>query len=121
IYVTHDQVEAMTMADKIVVMHQGLVSQMGEPLELYDRPANVFVAGFIGSPAMNLIEGVVTDSSKPAFRSDGGAMLPIPANAGVDGRRRVTYGIRPEHVVLGGDIEATVQIIEPTGSETMLL
>ena len=121
IYVTHDQVEAMTMADKIVVMHQGLVSQMGEPLELYDRPANVFVAGFIGSPAMNLVQGVVTDSSKPAFRADGGAVLPLPDDTALQNGQKITYGIRPEHIVLGGDIEATVHVMEPTGSETTLL
>ena len=121
IYVTHDQVEAMTMADKIVVMHQGLVSQMGEPLELYDQPANVFVAGFIGSPAMNLVQGVVTDSSKHAFRADGGAVLPLPDDTTLQSGQKITYGIRPEHIVVGGDIEATVHVIEPTGSETTLL
>ncbi len=117
VYVTHDQIEAMTMADKIVVMNNGNIEQTGAPLELYDRPKSLFVAGFIGSPAMNILPG------KPAqggFLADGGAVLPMPASAlnGVG-----YYGIRPEHMRLAGTdgIPATVQIVEPTGSETQVM
>jgi multiple sugar transport system ATP-binding protein len=117
IYVTHDQIEAMTMADKIVVMHDGVVEQVGAPLELYDRPANLFVAGFIGSPAMNILPGATGEGG---FVAEGGAVLPLPA-----GVRNGTgyYGIRPEHMRLEseGGIPATVQIIEPTGSETQVM
>jgi multiple sugar transport system ATP-binding protein len=121
VYVTHDQVEAMTMADRIVVMHDGVVEQMGSPLDLYDRPANIFVAGFIGSPAMNLIKGKVKVNGKPSFESDSGIVLPLQnAPAGSDGKP-VIYGIRPEHFSLGsGGVPAEVSVIEPTGSETQL-
>jgi multiple sugar transport system ATP-binding protein len=117
VYVTHDQIEAMTMADKIVVMNGGNVEQAGPPLELYDRPANLFVAGFIGSPAMNLIVGRPGDGG---FLAEGGAVLPMPADArGVPG----VYGIRPEHMLLAPEdgMEATVTLVEPTGSETQVL
>src|SRR5690606_8033157 len=96
VYVTHDQIEAMTMADKIVVMNGGHVAQMGAPLELYDRPANVFVAGFIGSPSMNLIEGVVAGDHVVT----GDLRLPL-AGARAEEGRRVVYGIRPEHLLVG--------------------
>ncbi len=121
VYVTHDQVEAMTMADRIVVMNAGVVEQVGTPLELYDRPANLFVAGFIGSPSMNLIKGVIRAKGKPAFLSDGGVTLPLAtAPRGSDGRPAI-YGIRPEHFSLGGrDMKADVAVIEPTGSETQV-
>ncbi|WP_237213077.1 ABC transporter ATP-binding protein [Falsiroseomonas oryziterrae] len=115
VYVTHDQIEAMTMADQIVVMNGGRIEQAGAPLELYDRPGNVFVAGFIGSPAMNLLQGEVADGG---FRCQGGAVLPLPPHAP---RNVATYGIRPEHLVLAADgIEATIAIVEPTGSETQV-
>src|SRR5690348_1230368 len=103
IYVTHDQIEAMTMADKIVVMHDGLVEQIGAPLELYDRPDNVFVAGFIGSPAMNFLRGTIRVNGAASFEGPDGVRLPLataPANA--DGRP-VVYGIRPEHFVIADD------------------
>jgi multiple sugar transport system ATP-binding protein len=121
IYVTHDQIEAMTMADQIVVMHDGYIEQTGSPLELYDRPANRFVAGFIGSPAMNFIDGTQRDGAVVAAN---GARLPLAgAQAANDGRAMV-YGIRPEHLDLvnGSDdgFEAEVVVIEPTGSETQL-
>jgi len=121
VYVTHDQIEAMTMADQIVVMHDGIVEQTGGPLDLYDRPANRFVAGFIGSPAMNFIDG----------RLDGGAVVVAggarvgapPATNGA--ARDVVYGIRPEHLELCGDgdpggFDAEVVVVEPTGSETQV-
>jgi multiple sugar transport system ATP-binding protein len=115
IYVTHDQIEAMTMADQIVVMNAGRIEQAGAPLALYDRPANTFVAGFIGSPAMNLIPGEVADGR---FRAQGGAWLPLPPDAPA---AAATYGIRPEHLLLAEDgIEARLSVIEPTGSETQV-
>ncbi|WP_424138974.1 ABC transporter ATP-binding protein [Roseomonas chloroacetimidivorans] len=121
VYVTHDQIEAMTMADKIVVMQAGRVEQIGTPLELYDRPANLFVAGFIGSPAMNLLRGQVNGG---AFRpegldSAGPIALPLPERA-AEGQP-VVYGIRPEHLRLSDTgIPVTVQLVEPTGAETMV-
>jgi multiple sugar transport system ATP-binding protein len=118
IYVTHDQIEAMTMADRIVVMHDGLVEQIGAPLDLYDRPQNLFVAGFIGSPAMNFFKGVVRANGRSEFECASGARLPLAgAPAGSDGRPAV-YGIRPEHFIIADDgAEAEIQVVEPTGSE----
>ncbi len=121
VYVTHDQVEAMTMADRIVVMHDGIVEQIGTPLELYDRPANIFVAGFIGSPAMNLIKGTIQVNGRASFVTDGGAVLPLKdAPRSVAGKPLI-YGIRPEHFSLGsGGVDAEVSVLEPTGSETQV-
>src|SRR3989449_9321086 len=97
IYVTHDQIEAMTLADRIVVMHDGLVEQVGAPLELYDRPQNLFVAGFIGSPAMNFLTGTIHTNGVPQFESVNGIRLPLTTvPSGNDGRPAI-YGIRPEH------------------------
>jgi multiple sugar transport system ATP-binding protein len=120
IYVTHDQIEAMTMADRIVVMRDGHIAQVGVPLELYDRPANVFVAGFIGSPAMNLLPGAVRrQGGSPAVAVDG-ASLPVPDRPGLTEGRKVVFGIRPEHLDLtgAGGMPAQVVVVEPTGSET---
>jgi len=121
IYVTHDQVEAMTMADRIVVMHDGIVEQIGTPLDLYDRPANMFVAGFIGSPSMNLLKGKVKVNGVASFVTDGGVTLPLAsAPLGSDGRPAV-YGFRPEHLKLGGSgLSAEISVVEPTGSETQV-
>src|SRR5262245_49665694 len=120
VYVTHDQVEAMTMADRIVVMHDGVVEQVGSPLDLYDRPANIFVAGFIGSPAMNLLKCTIKLNGSPSFMTEDGLSLPLAAApAGADGKA-VIYGIRPEHFALGGDVKAEVSVVEPTGSETQV-
>ena len=122
VYVTHDQVEAMTMADRIVVMRDGVVEQTGAPLDLYDRPANMFVASFIGSPSMNLLPGKIKVNGKASFVTEGGVSLPLAsAPAGSDGRPAV-YGIRPEHFVLGGadGVPAEVSVLEPTGSETQV-
>ena len=118
IYVTHDQIEAMTMADKIVVMHGGIVEQIGAPLELYDRPANRFVASFIGSPAMNLIEGTI-ESGGAGFATADGVRLPLASvPTGAAGKPAI-YGIRPEHfTVADHGIPVKVVVIEPTGSET---
>jgi multiple sugar transport system ATP-binding protein len=121
IYVTHDQIEAMTLADRIVVMHDGLVEQVGAPLELYDRPQNLFVAGFIGSPAMNFLTGTIRTNGVPQFESANGIRLPLTrVPPGNDGRPAI-YGIRPEHFVIADDgAEAEVQVVEPTGSELQI-
>jgi multiple sugar transport system ATP-binding protein len=124
IYVTHDQIEAMTMADKIVVMRDGLVEQIGSPLELYDNPANQFVAGFIGSPAMNFLPGTLKRSGgQVGVQLSDGVILPMPSTAGgVDGQK-VIFGTRPEHVELvsGGDgVPAEVVVVEPTGADTQV-
>ncbi|MDQ0391209.1 ABC transporter ATP-binding protein [Labrys monachus] len=120
IYVTHDQIEAMTMADRIVVLHDGIIEQIGSPLELYDRPANLFVAGFIGSPAMNMLDGHLQTSGDARFVTEDGIELPVAdVPAGSDGRP-VIYGIRPEHFALGGPLQAQVSVVEPTGSETQV-
>jgi multiple sugar transport system ATP-binding protein len=121
VYVTHDQIEAMTMADKIVVMHDGIVEQIGAPLDLYDRPDNLFVAGFIGSPAMNLLKGKIKLNGAAAFEGPNGVQLPLAgAPSGADGRPAV-YGIRPEHFTIADQgAEAEIVVVEPTGSETQV-
>jgi multiple sugar transport system ATP-binding protein len=121
VYVTHDQIEAMTMADKIVVMHDGLVEQIGAPLELYDHPDNLFVAGFIGSPAMNFLKGKVRLNGKAAFEGPQGVELPLAGAAGGADGQPAIYGIRPEHFAIAEDgAEAEIQVVEPTGSETQV-
>jgi multiple sugar transport system ATP-binding protein len=116
IYVTHDQVEAMTMADKIVVMNGGRVEQIGSPLELYDNPANLFVAGFIGSPAMNFLPG----------KANGGAIVlaggtEIPAKTALPSGRDVIAGVRPEHLAVStAGVPAEVVVVEPTGADTLI-
>ena len=125
IYVTHDQIEAMTMADQIVVMRDGEVEQTGRPLELYDRPGNTFVAGFIGSPAMNLIEGTVRRSNGRAdvVMEDGTALPLTPKYEAPEGAA-VHYGMRPEHWRLaenGNGLAADIVVVEPTGAETLVV
>jgi multiple sugar transport system ATP-binding protein len=121
VYVTHDQIEAMTMADKIVVMHAGLVEQIGAPLDLYDRPDNLFVAGFIGSPAMNLLRGTVRANGGAGFEGPGGMRLPLVAPDGWNGRA-VTCGVRPESFALAEDgSEGVIQVVEPTGAEIQVV
>jgi multiple sugar transport system ATP-binding protein len=118
VYVTHDQIEAMTMADRIVVMHDGIIEQIGTPLELFDRPGNLFVAQFIGSPAMNVLKGVVQGQSVQAD----GAHWPMGHTAGVKDGQSVHYGIRPTDIALSNQgVEAKVVVVEPTGAETELL
>ncbi|MBY0339042.1 MAG: sn-glycerol-3-phosphate ABC transporter ATP-binding protein UgpC [Acetobacteraceae bacterium] len=116
VYVTHDQIEAMTMADKIVVMELGHIRQAGPPLELYDRPQNLFVAGFIGSPAMNFIQGAV---GPHAFHAEDGTEWPLPPQPVRPGP--AVYGIRPEHFRLDPEgMPARVALVEPMGSETLV-
>jgi multiple sugar transport system ATP-binding protein len=122
IYVTHDQVEAMTMGDKIVVLNSGRVEQIGAPLDLYDRPANVFVATFLGSPAMNLIKGTIGGRGDHLTFADGTSAAIRSTLAGWEGRP-VVFGVRPENVRLDpiGGIDCVVSLVEPTGSETHLI
>jgi multiple sugar transport system ATP-binding protein len=122
VYVTHDQIEAMTMADKIVVMRDGVVEQMGTPLELYDHPANQFVAGFIGSPSMNFLPGTIRRADGAAYVDFGaGTRVPAPPSAAQDGQP-VIFGTRPEHLSLGseGGIPSEVVVLEPTGMDTFI-
>lgn len=122
IYVTHDQIEAMTMADKIVVMHDGIVEQTGAPLDLYDKPANLFVASFIGSPAMNLIEGRIAANGSLGFEASGGQVLPLNSAPPASDGRSVVYGVRPEHLHLDDNgFPAEIAVVEPMGSETHVL
>ncbi|MBY5447689.1 sn-glycerol-3-phosphate ABC transporter ATP-binding protein UgpC [Rhizobium leguminosarum] len=122
VYVTHDQIEAMTMADKIVVMHDGVVEQIGTPLDLYDKPANLFVGGFIGSPAMNMIKGRLDPEHPKIFKAPDGTALPVsnpPANAI---GRDLVYGLRPEYILLDANgLPGEIVVIEPTGYETHLI
>jgi len=119
VYVTHDQIEAMTMADKIVVMHDGVVEQVGAPLELYDRPANLFVAGFIGSPAMNFLKGKI---GPDIFRTTDGILLPLQSAPPAAVGRPAVYGVRPEHFALSQEgVPVRVSVIEPTGSEMQIV
>ena len=129
VYVTHDQIEAMTMADRIVVMHDGLIEQIGTPLDLYDQPCNLFVAQFIGSPAMNVIEGrLQRDASNAGALTVAalGAQWPVAGlaagSAPATGGQAVHYGIRPGDLELAdAGIPAEVVVVEPTGAETELL
>ncbi len=123
IYVTHDQIEAMTMGDQIVVMRDGRIEQSGSPLDLYDHPANQFVAGFIGSPAMNFLPGTLRRSAGVAqVELNDGTLLPAPPDSGgVDGQA-VVYGTRPEHMTLSeaAGIPVQVVVMEPTGMDTFI-
>lgn len=117
VYVTHDQIEAMTLADRVVVMNGGVVEQVGAPLDLYDNPASLCVAAFIGSPPMNFFEG---DADGTALRLDDGTVLTLPI-PDPQGRARLTLGVRPEHLLLAETgWPATVAVVEPTGSETQI-
>jgi multiple sugar transport system ATP-binding protein len=118
-------IEAMTMADKIVVMRDGHIEQSGAPLDVYDRPDNLFVAGFIGSPAMNLVEGAVKRANGGAHVvTADGKTLPIAPGAAVAEGTKVIYGIRPDHITLangGGALDVEVAVVEPTGAETLVV
>ena len=127
IYVTHDQIEAMTMGDQIVVMKDGRIEQTGSPLELYDRPANLFVAGFIGSPSMNFLPATLRRNGGAArVEFSDGSHLPAPLGSeGSDGQP-VVFGTRPEHLTLGDGAQAglsiatEVKVVEPTGADTFV-
>jgi len=134
IYVTHDQVEAMTMGDRIVVMNAGHVQQIDSPLALYNRPANKFVAGFIGSPAMNFVPGTISGDAGPRFHSDDGAIvlsMPQPASkalATYQGKK-VMLGVRPEHLAMAegsataartSTVRLHLDAVEPMGNEIVL-
>ena len=121
VYVTHDQIEAMTMADKIVVMNNGRVEQIGSPLGFYDNPANLFVAGFIGSPAMNFLNGkLVRNGGGMQVQLGADLALPAPASAALEGRE-VTVGVRPEHLSVRSEgVPAEVVVVEPTGADTQI-
>ena len=122
IYVTHDQTEAMTMADRIVVMHAGRIEQVGTPLELYNAPDNLFVASFIGAPQMNLLEGKAVARDTGFIMMDGDAELTLPKGLQLTDGQDIIIGIRPEHLRVDpkGALQATVEVIEPMGSETHL-
>jgi multiple sugar transport system ATP-binding protein len=129
IYVTHDQIEAMTMADRIVAMHEGIAQQIGTPADLYDNPANLFVAGFIGSPAMNFIDATLVHEREAANNATlssvlvGTLRLGSVQHAGaVRNHGRVTIGIRPERIALGEapGLAAQIDLLEPTGLGTVL-
>ncbi|MCA0432150.1 MAG: sn-glycerol-3-phosphate ABC transporter ATP-binding protein UgpC [Proteobacteria bacterium] len=114
VYVTHDQIEAMTMADKIVILKDGVIEQQGSPMDVYDNPANLFVASFIGSPAMNLLRGKVKGLH---VVTEGGVKLPLPKGHAAKEGQSVVYGIRPEHLEAGKGFDATISVTEPTGPE----
>ena len=126
VYVTHDQVEAMTMADRIVVMHDGRIEQIGPPLKLYDHPQNLFVAQFIGSPAMNVVNGIVRRANGGGHVDMGdGVLWPLQQAPGADGQQ-VAYGVRPGDLALAqagapDTVTGEVVVVEPTGAETELL
>jgi multiple sugar transport system ATP-binding protein len=110
------------MADKIVVMHDGIVEQVGAPLELYDRPDNLFVAGFIGSPAMNMLKGAIRVNGTASFSGPGGVTLPLASVPAASDGRPAIYGVRPEHFEISDDgAEAEIQVVEPTGSEIQVV
>ena len=124
IYVTHDQVEAMTLADRIVVMKDGRIQQVADPDTIYNAPANAFVAGFMGSPSMNFLDGVF-EGGRVRLPQAGGALIDAPGGLGLSDGAPVTVGLRPEHISLSEDarsgIPARVEVIEPTGPETMVV
>ena len=125
IYVTHDQIEAMTLADRIVVLNQGYIEQQGTPRELYRHPANIFVASFIGTPSMNFLDAkVLSSDSGPMAELADGTIITLPSRARVTAGQNVTIGIRPEHIVQGNDgttIRGTTTIVEPTGAQAHML
>ena len=133
VYVTHDQIEAMTMADTVVVLRDGHLIQVGAPLEIYNHPSDLFVAGFVGSPAMNFINGVVAaEGGQAAIRLQDGCLLPVPKGASTTPGQKVVYGIRPEHLKIASSGEATpdanrfginaqISVVEPTGPDTHVI
>ena len=120
LFVTHDQVEAMTLGDRLVVMHEGRAAQIASPMEIFERPADTYVAGFIGSPSMNFLPATITEDAKAATLSDGNIIaLPHGQFAALPGQK-VTLGIRPEHISLPGPLRLITDLIEPLGSESVV-
>ena len=123
VYVTHDQVEAMTLGDRIVIMRDGWIQQAGKPLDLYDRPENTFVAAFIGSPEMNLLDGeLVREVGDLKVRSSG-LLIRMPEGLFSDDEQSVTLGIRPEHITIAEDspLEMVVSLVEQIGAQTYVM
>jgi len=123
IFVTHDQIEAMTLGDRIVIMRDGLIQQAGKPLDLYDHPANIFVASFIGSPEMNLVDGDLVVRDGQLEMRAGDLAVGIPERGLAKSERAVTLGIRPEHLIIsnGSPLELVVSLVEQIGAQTYLL
>jgi multiple sugar transport system ATP-binding protein len=133
VYVTHDQIEAMTLADRIAVMRDGELQQLGTPAEIYNTPSNIFVAGFMGSPSMNFVRGFVEISAgTPQLAlvgDDGGkSMLPLPIGMNLWDGKEVVMGIRPEHLLEGSEstntsssVKGLVEVLEPTGPDTIAM
>ncbi|CBS85932.1 sn-glycerol-3-phosphate import ATP-binding protein UgpC [Azospirillum lipoferum] len=120
LYVTHDQVEAMTLADRILVMNHGVAEQIGTPLEVYQRPASLFVAGFIGSPPMNVLDGRIDDRGE-AVLLPGGQRLTLPQPRPTDAGRPIKLGIRPEHMAVAADgFSIEVELVEALGADTVV-
>jgi sn-glycerol 3-phosphate transport system ATP-binding protein len=120
IYVTHDQVEAMTLADRLIVMNAGIAEQIGAPIELYERPESIFVGGFIGSPAMNFLPGRIAEG---CVVLDGGAALPLPDDTTAAPGSAVTVGLRPEHLATDGaaaPLNLAVDLVEMLGADTII-
>ena len=123
IYVTHDQIEAMTLADRIVLLRDGIIEQQGSPLDLYERPASKFVAGFLGSPKMNFVPGTILGKY---IVLAGGARLPFPPNFKSNGQKDVIIGLRPQHITVAGKtttaahahVPVIVELVQPTGSRS---
>jgi multiple sugar transport system ATP-binding protein len=123
VYVTHDQVEAMTMADRVVVMDKGKIIQASSPLDLYEKPVNIFVAGFIGAPSMNFLPGeVVTKNMKNSLQLDDGKLIALPNSLSARNGDQLTLGLRPENITRGqSDISMKVRSVEPLGSHTLAI
>jgi sn-glycerol 3-phosphate transport system ATP-binding protein len=120
LFVTHDQVEAMTLGDRLVVMHEGRAAQIASPMEIFERPADTYVAGFIGSPAMNFLPATITEDGKAARLADGNILALPPGQYAAQPGQKVTLGIRPEHISLPGPLRLTTDLIEPLGSESVV-
>ena len=122
LYVTHDQVEAMTLGDRLLVLHQGRPVQLAPPMEVFERPANTYVAGFIGAPAMNMLPAVLTHDGAAARLADGTLLVFVDGRRPGPEGRTLTVGIRPEHVMLDPrGRRLTIDLVEPLGSETVLI
>ncbi len=120
LFVTHDQVEAMTLGDRLVVMHEGRAAQIASPMEIFERPADTYVAGFIGSPSMNFLPATITEDGKGAKLSDGNIITLPPGQFAARPGQKVTLGIRPEHISLTGPLRLISDLVEPLGSECVV-